>query len=132
MDAQIEDIYSEQVKSRANDPRYARVLGSIARASQNTPLRADAVYFLANNIMGMILIPMAAARERQLMPENTPLISEERLFEDIESDLHEIIGSAAATTLDRDRDRISAASVIIGLGKIIDKLKINDAKLWGR
>jgi hypothetical protein len=129
MEPNIEDIYRERIEIRQRDARYARIVQSILHASSQyrSSLRQDALYFLANNIADMVVGPMRVAAERGLHG-----MSEKELFFYIESDLSLIIESALSAATQRDRQQVSATSVIIGLGHVVDDLKINNTKMWGR
>jgi hypothetical protein len=133
MEPQIEEIYLGRVNFRGRDPRYARILQSIVRVSgrYKISLRQDALYFLANNIADMVVGPMLGATERGIRLESGRIVSEEELFSYIEGDLPLIIESALSAANERERQQISATSVIIGLGRVIDRLQINNTKLWG-
>lgn len=135
MDRAIEEIYSELVQTRRErDPNYERIFQSIVNAAgrRGSSLRADAIYFLANNIAEMVFRPVHVARVRELRLDSGPVASEAELNAALASDLEIIIESALSAARERERAHISAASVIAGLGSVIDRLKINDWKLWGR
>jgi hypothetical protein len=135
MEPEIEKIYYEFVDARAaRDVRYARVLNSINRTAGEfkVTLRPDAIYFLANNIVDIVFNPMLSATQRGLHLLTTKLVSEEELFHYIDHDLPTIIESTRTVADERERSEISAASVIVGLGRVIDHLHINNTKLWGR
>jgi hypothetical protein len=135
MEPDIEKIYYESVNFRAErDPRYAKILSSIIQAAgkSNVTLRPDAVYFLANNILDMVFDPMRSARRRGLHLATTKPVSEDELFSDIHHDLPVIIESTRTVADERARSEISATSVIVGLARVIDRLRIDSTKLWGR
>jgi hypothetical protein len=116
------------------DPRYDRVVHSIVRTGNDlkVQLRPDAVFFLANNIIDMVFNPMRTAGQRHLHLETAKIASEEDLFSDIDRDLPTIIESTSSVADERERSELSSASVIVGLGRVIDRLRINRTKLWGR
>jgi hypothetical protein len=134
MEPQIEQLYAERVNFRVRDPRYIRVVKAIHNVANryHVSIRPDALYFLANNIIDMVVDPIIAAGERRLRLETGGPVTEEDLFSYIESDLPLIIESASSAATDRERQQISATSAIIGLGHVIDRLQINNTKLWGR
>jgi hypothetical protein len=80
----------------------------------------------------MIFHPLQVAREQGLSLETGPSATEAELHGYLATDLDVIIGAARSVADARDSQGISAASVIIGLGNVIDGLQINNAKLWGR
>jgi hypothetical protein len=135
MERAIGEIYSELLRvRRERDPGYERIYQSVVGAAHRheVSLRVDAIYFLANNISEMILAPTHLARLREVRLETGPVAPEAELYSALDSDLSIIIDSAASAAHGRERSHISAASVIVGLGHVIDGLKINDWKLWGR
>jgi hypothetical protein len=135
MEPQIERIYSDFLNRRSHrDSRYQQILQSIDEAShrRKTSLRSDARFFLANNISDMIFRPMQVAHEQRLSLESGPLATEAELHSYLATDLDVVIGAALSVADERERQEISATSVIIGLGNVIDGLQINNAKLWGR
>jgi hypothetical protein len=136
MDQAIESIYAELLYNRReHDPGYERIHQSIVGAAQRegVSLRPDAVYFLANNISEMILEPTHLARVRGVSLDTGPVAAEAELYSALDSDLDLIIRSASAEAAVRGRERspISAASVIFGLGHVLDALRINNWRLWG-
>lgn len=135
MERAIEEIYSELLHARRErDPGYERMFQSIEEAARRreTSLRTDAVYFIANNVSEMIFRPVRLARERRASLDAGQLASEAELYSALQSDLDVIIELARSAAHGRERSHVSAASVIVGLGHVIDGLKINDWKLWGR
>ena len=135
MEPEIGQIYVESVNARAEkDYRYLRVVHSIVKTGHDLKvnLRPDAVYFLANNIIDMVFNPMRTVAQRELRLANIEIASEEGLFSDIDNDLRAIIETTISVANERERSEISSASVIVGLGRVIDRLRINRTKLWGR
>jgi hypothetical protein len=135
MERAIAEIYSELLESRRkSDPGYERIYQSVVMVAKrrDMSLRVDAVYFLANNISEMIFGPTNLARKREVRLETGPVAPEEQLYSALDGDLGIIIDQAVKIAQGRERSHISAASVIVGLGQVIDGLKINDWKLWGR
>jgi hypothetical protein len=81
----------------------------------------------------MIVTPLHLARVRGVKVQTTAkLASEEEVYTAVGTDLDIIVSSAVTAAQRREAPRISAASVIVGLGNVIDSLKVNDWKLWGR
>lgn len=134
METQIQEIYARRVAERTSDPRYRRLLEIIITESRqrDLPLREDAIYFLANNIADMVIGPMLEADRLRQTLETTRPVGEQTLFSYIESDVATILDAARASADIRDRNEISATSVIIGLGSVIERLQLDSTKLWGR
>ncbi len=135
MEPHIERIYSDFLISRLDrDSGYRQIVRLIDEASHRhqISLRSDARYFLANNISEMIVYPMQFARDRGLILETGRPATEAELNSYLATDLDVIISAALSVAGGRDPREISATSVIIGLGNVIDGLQINSAKLWGR
>ncbi len=134
MEPQVEQIYLEQIDvRRQRSPRYDRVVETIIEAAKQYPvsLRNDAICFLANSIADMVVTPLRIAYDRKLTL-NTNIVTEDELFSYIEKDLFLIIQSALSAASKRERQHISATSIIVGLGQVIDHLQINSTKVWGR
>jgi hypothetical protein len=134
MDTQIEQIYDDLInRKRSDHPGYGELIASIREiASRTSPrLRADAVFFLANNIYDLVQEPIYIARAARLgLNEGTlPMDQDFRTY--VEGDLSAIIHSSTAVARSRGRDYVSAASAVVGAANVIDSLKINDWRLWG-
>jgi hypothetical protein len=135
MDAQIGEIYRGQVISRAErDGRYREVLTLLLDVCKKFDVqpRPDAVCFLVNNLVDMIVGPMSAARDITSRLATAEPVAWETLFPDIEHDLGSIIESSLTVANERERREISATSAIVGLARVIDNLRVNRTKLWGR
>jgi hypothetical protein len=132
MDEKIEAIYHARVNARRSIHIYEEIVKSIQIASKSSelPLREDAIYFLANNVADMVVGPMSDAGSQKIKSQSAQIVSEAELFSYIRADLSIIITVANSAALERKRKEISATSIVIGLAKVIDKLKINSTKLW--
>jgi hypothetical protein len=88
--------------------------------------RSDARFYLANNMIEMVLEPYARVSQRPaaLMPDGDvwPLITD---------DIKQIVDQAEKIALQRDRQYVSATSVAIALGKLAENLKTTSLQIWG-
>jgi hypothetical protein len=134
MDTQFEKIYEDLISRKSNDrPGYSELIASIQRLSASTspPLRADAVYFLANNIYDLVQEPIYTARAARLGLNEGILPMDQDFRSYVDQDLSDIILLSASVAASRRKSYVSAASVIVGVANLIESLKINDWRLWG-
>jgi hypothetical protein len=134
MDAHIEQIYEDLInRKRSDHPGYGELIVSIRNlaATMSPRLRADAVYFLANNIYDMVQEPIYIARAARLALGEGILPMDQEFRTYVEGDLAAIIHSSTAVARERGRDYVSAASAVVGTANVINSLKINDWRLWG-
>jgi hypothetical protein len=134
MDPQFEGIYLEQMNLRMVEFDYSQINQMVLSVSMamGVSLRQDAVYFLTNNITDMVYAPLKIALARNLKLNVGILVPVDTLLSYIESDIGTIISSAQTVPADPDAQKMSAARIIAGLGPVIEKLQINQTKLWGR
>ncbi|HEY1453299.1 MAG TPA: hypothetical protein VGF57_07530 [Roseiarcus sp.] len=135
MDTQIEKIYDDLINRKSSDhPGYRELITSIRNAAGSTTprLRADAVYFLANNIYDLVQEPIYIARAGRLaLNQGTTLPIDQDVRTYVDGDLPNIISLSRAVALSRGRDYVSAASAIVGVATVVESLKINEWRLWG-
>ena len=129
MDDDIIEFYASQVQARSGDARYERVAHVLYQASSEVgiPLRPDATYFLANGINDLVIAPATT-----VVRFGQPIVDAETLEDMLQSDLRLLVKRAANVSTGRERHEISSTSAMIALGQVVEKLRINDLKIWGR
>ena len=134
MDTQIERIYGDLIDRKRDDhPGYADLISLIVTASARTSprLRADAVYFLANNIYDLVSEPIYLAKAENLELREGSLPSDADFRNYVEGDLSIVVSSSAEVARSRGLKYVSAASAVVGVANVINSLKINGWRLWG-
>lgn len=128
MDADIESNFVALTKRREDFPPYAELVDYIRSSSipYGFPIRSDAIYFLANNMIDMIYIPVTST------PTPIPKIEPEALRLAIYQDIKTILAECFKELESSRRKVVSTNVVIIALGRIYSDLQINSFKLWGR
>jgi hypothetical protein len=134
MDTQMEKVYDDLLSRRMNNPGYAQIVQLIrdaANVHMPLSLRADALYFLANNIYDLVEEPIYTARAARIALREGTLPTDQDFRTSVASDVSIILGSSAQAARTRGRNYISAASAVVGCAAVIDSIKINEWHLWG-
>lgn len=131
---EIDALYAIASEARAQDPEYALIVRFISAFAEERGvlIRSDAKYFIANNIVEMVSVPISLAAEDNIGGLRNLADFEVRFNELYANDLMLIINSAARVTESRGRTEISSTSALLAIAEVIDELRINQVKLWGR
>lgn len=97
----------------------------------NFGVRPDATLFLANNMVDTILRPVQIARD-QFADSDAQQFSDDELRSMLLEDTRTILFAAQQISTKRNRDYISATSVVYALAEVLGDLRISNVQLWGR
>lgn len=129
MDDDVVEFFRYKISQRLEDEDYQFVLQMLENVSSEIKLRIrpDAIYFLANGISDLVVAPVV-----NVVRDGKTIVPIADLQELLPSDLWLILKTAVNVSMERGRSEISSTSAIIALGRVIEELKINDLKIWGR
>jgi hypothetical protein len=88
--------------------------------------RADARFFLASNMLEMVIAPYDAVQGR-----SSGRIEDESVRSMIHQDLQSIVERSEEVSKRRDRRYVSSTSVAVALGELAESLKTNSLQIWG-
>lgn len=88
--------------------------------------RSDARYFLAKNVIDMILEPYDEIGKEPRGPDRSEEISELVL-----RDVDDLVRHSEQISKERGRRYVSATSVAIALGRLAPELKTTSLQIWG-
>ena len=94
---------------------------------ENINWRSDALYFFSLNVYLMLLHPLKAVNHRPNL--NILLQSDEG--ELIRQDIELIKSRAEDVSIARERSYVSATSVVIALGEVVEDLQSTSFQIWG-
>lgn len=95
--------------------------------------RSDAKLFLGINVFENVILPILYISDQSL-PDGEPfskIVTDETLFSIIESDIKSVVISTEKVAKSRNRNYVSGTSTLIGLSKVVDKLKSTEMRIWG-
>lgn len=88
--------------------------------------RADAKFFLASNMLEMVLAPYDAVERRA-----DALFPGDAVWKLIIEDLDALIARSEEISKSRGRSYVSSTSVAVALGELAEKLQTNSLQIWG-
>lgn len=134
MDQAIETAYQTLVDERsAESDDYRDIVRTVEVAEKQLGMkfRADATYFIASSLVDSVMKPLSTARA-QGNALLSGIASDTVIRDFVQNDVLTIASSSADAAKEREKDYVSATSVIAALSDVYPGLKLADAKLWGQ
>ena len=131
MDQQIEEIYRNRINELSEQRQFRRAveLVRLAAKKNGVKVRADAILFLAGNVLELAVFPLSILAQQGDV-DGDAFLSEDEVFARAGRDIDVIVREAEQIRLDRDSEEISASSAIEALGRRIRELSLDDFQIW--